>query len=225
MKEITPLCPSCGEKIKSGVFGSNSIFSEEQCLFISEMESLSLKAACNKCGDSLFESAKAKFQSLKKKTQAEMKSLVTHIPVVTIQCPIKWDYTVLGIVSGQSTSGTGLFSEFKSGWTDLFGAQSSTYNRKIAAGEFYCAEQIIAKTIEMGGNAVIAVDIDYSELGAEKGMIMVCMSGTAIRLNNIDILGEERRESLTKISELIGIIRSWKTKFPQVMSYFENVNN
>jgi hypothetical protein len=49
---------------------------------------------------------------------------------------------------------------------------------------------------------LIATDIDYSELGSFKGMIMVCMSGTAVKLNNLEILGDERTEHIQELVKL-----------------------
>jgi len=58
------------------------------------------------------------------------------------------------------------------------------------------------KTLDLGGNAVIAVDIDYSEIGSLKGMLMVCMAGTAIKIRNAQILGEERMHCIEAMSEM-----------------------
>ena len=57
-----------------------------------------------------------------------------------------------------------------------------------------------------GGNAILAVDIDYSELGGLKGMIMVCMTGTAVTLKNVDLFGSDRAmqlEDLKRINQRI----------------------
>jgi hypothetical protein len=54
----------------------------------------------------------------------------------------------------------------------------------------------------MGGNAVVATDIDYSEVGGDKGMLMVCMSGTVVKLNNISILHETKVKALEELTEL-----------------------
>ena len=35
---------------------------------------------------------------------------------------------------------------------------------------------------KLGANAVIGVDVDYEVLGADNGMLMVCVSGTAVQL-------------------------------------------
>ena len=50
--------------------------------------------------------------------------------------------------------------------------------------------------IELGGNAVIAADVDYAEVGGNSAMLMVCMTGTAIHLKNPKILGNGIPEML-----------------------------
>ena len=104
------------------------------------------------------------------------------------------------MVTGQSTTGTGVISEFTSSFTDFFGAQSGRYNQKLKAGENMCFSQLRLQALDLGGNAVIATDIDYSEIGGDKGMLMVCMAGTAIRLENVDILEKETSEIIEKLS-------------------------
>ena len=37
------------------------------------------------------------------------------------------------------------------------------------------------RAIQMGANAIVGVDIDYEVLGANNGMLMVTVSGTAVR--------------------------------------------
>nr|ARK13448.1 hypothetical protein A6C57_25640 [Fibrella sp. ES10-3-2-2] len=124
------------------------------------------------------------------------------IPVVFIQNPLGWEYEVLSMVTGQSTTGTGVFSEFAASMTDLFGMQSGRYNAKLKAGEEMCFAQLRKQTIQLGGNAVIATDIDYSEVGGDKGMLMVCMAGTAVKVKNPVRLGQEKLDDLDEISRL-----------------------
>ncbi len=216
MGEITT-CPTCGEKIKSGVFSSNVLLDDERCALIAEMKGGPLRKLCSKCGSTDSESAYYALRDQRSAVQKELRSAIQSIPIVTTHTPFAWEYTVIGIASGQSTIGTGLLSEFKSGWTDLFGLQSNAYNKKIVAGEHFCSEQLRAKALEMGGNAIIAVDIDYSEMGAEKGMIMVCMAGTVVRLRNLDVLDETHRSNLEKVGGLSKMIIDWKVKYPQAV--------
>jgi len=113
---------------------------------------------------------------------------------------LKWNYKVLGMVTGQTTTGTGVLTEFTSSFTDFFGVQSGRHNKKLKDGEDMCKVQLRTQTLNMGGNAVVAADIDYSEVGAG-GMLMVCMTGTAINLENIDIIGKDKKEIIKKLNK------------------------
>jgi hypothetical protein len=71
----------------------------------------------------------------------------------------------------------------------------------------------------LGGNAVIATDIDYAEVGGVRAMLMVCMAGTAVRLNNLqevmDVDNQEYNTMQTLVNELIEI---GKVKPPKDLS-------
>ena len=56
-----------------------------------------------------------------------------------------------------------------------------------------CFSQLRAKAINLGGNAIIGTDIDYGDVGEGKGMLMVCAAGTAIKIINTDILGDDSK--------------------------------
>ena len=73
--------------------------------------------------------------------------------------------------------------------------------------------QLRAKALKIGANAVIATDIDYGEVGSLKGMLMVCAAGTAIKLENTNILGSKQTivdEIVTSKLELDLIIKILK---------------
>jgi len=54
----------------------------------------------------------------------------------------------------------------------------------------------------MGANAVIGVDIDYAEVGGAKGMVMVCMSGTAVRLRNPEVVSPDLSQQIQELEIL-----------------------
>ncbi len=64
-----------------------------------------------------------------------------------------------------------------------------------------CLNILRKKAIELGANAIVAVDIDYAEVGGGKGMLMVCMAGTAIYVKNVEILGENTANALINFNE------------------------
>lgn len=216
MTEITN-CPSCNAKIKpNAVIGQNEIFSDEQCELIAEITQAPKKRICQKCSDGAFAKALRVFRDLRSGIQNEIKEVISNVPIITTHNPLNWDYQILGMATGQSTTGTGLFSEFTSSWTDLLGTQSNTYNKKILEGEQLCANQLRSKAIQMGGNAIIAADIDYSELGAGKGMIMVCMSGTVVKLKNLDVLPTSAVNNINRLSEASQRLFEWSVKYPEI---------
>jgi uncharacterized protein YbjQ (UPF0145 family) len=41
-------------------------------------------------------------------------------------------------------------------------------------------EEMSQKALDMGANAIVGIDIDYETVGAQGGMLMVTVSGTAV---------------------------------------------
>lgn len=182
-------CPYCKAQVKTSVFTPTKITTQEQTTAINELLSIQNEAYCDKC----FPELRAKVISTRERLSKEIDGYLYVIPVVTTHKPIDWEYQTLEIVTGQSVIGTGIISEFTSGLTDLFGQPSNSFSKKIATGERMCLSQLRAKTLKLGGNAVIATDIDYGELGSSKGMIMVCAAGTAVKITNLSILGSRHQ--------------------------------
>ena len=195
-------CPNCGTAFKSGMLSSVKLLSENKIAIINEYHEKPSLGYCSKCGNELYNTYKSKVAHEKQKAIEKIQGLISVVPVISTQSPLKWDYDILDMVTGQSTTGTGVVSEFTSSFTDLFGTQSGAFNKKLKEGENICFTQLRKQAIDMGGNAVIATDIDYSEVGGMKGMLMVCMAGTAIILKNTGILGEERAQILNEIKEI-----------------------
>lgn len=181
---------------------SNTLLVPERIAIINEYHDPKSEGYCTKCGKELYKKYKSQLEGEIAKLSEKIKKKIWAVPVVSTHSPLNWDYNILGMVTGQTTTGTGVISEFTSSFTDLFGAQSGQYNKKIQAGENMCFAQLRKKTLDAGGNAVIATDIDYSEIGGEKGMIMVCMAGTAVNLQNADVLGENKSKRLKELGSV-----------------------
>lgn len=195
------LCPNCGFELKKAFFGANLPYTREAITFIHQFTDSISSGYCEKCGKPLIDTARKNAQTQQQANSATLNQHIHSIPLLSLQAPPGWQYQPLGLVTGQSVTGTGVFSEFASSWTDFFGAQSKAYNSKIAGGEQICQTQLRLKCIELGGNAILGTDIDYAEVGGQKGMLMVCMTGTAVLLENTDVIGPDRIESLCIITE------------------------
>lgn len=190
-KQMEDTCENCSKVIKDSVFKSNNRLDSKKIKTINLYETDKKTSYCDSCGTEKYLIASERLGKEKSKLKKALEKNITSIPILTTHHPQKWEYESLGVVTGQSTTGTGIVSEFTSSFTDFFGAQSGAFNKKLSKGENLCFAQLRLKAIQLGGNAIIATDIDYAEMGSLKGMLMVCASGTAIRLNNLDILGPE----------------------------------
>lgn len=90
----------------------------------------------------------------------------------------------IGIKSGEVVLGTGMFSEFSSGISDLFGMKSQTMANKITEAKNCALNKLIDNCIEVGANAAIGVDIDIMTIGMN--MIVTCANGTAVIIERIE---------------------------------------
>lgn len=195
-------CPNCNTELKDGFMSSVTLLDQKQTKLINEYHEHPVIGYCSKCGKELYHKYSMELRQEVNGITRKLEQLIGAVPVISTHSPLNWDYKILSMVTGQSTTGTGVISEFTSSFTDLFGMQSGRHNRKLKAGEDMCFAQLRKQAIDEGGNAVIATDIDYSELGDGKGMIMVCMAGTAVKLENTDVLGEEKSKSIDALVEL-----------------------
>jgi uncharacterized protein YbjQ (UPF0145 family) len=192
-------CTNCGERIAQGVFKSNLPLSTAKTRAINDHHGLALAYACDACGKPLYEQASQKLRQERHQLRAGFAGKIGALPILSLHSPAGWDYRAIGIVTAQSVTGTGLFSDIASAWTDAFGMQSGSYNRKIRAGEDLCKRSLRLSALDAGGNAVVAADIDYAEVGGNTAMLMVCMTGTAVHLTNPEILGERFPEKLSAL--------------------------
>ncbi len=207
-------CPNCGTKLKIGLLSSVSIISSNKAKVINEYHDKKSTDYCNKCGTDLYSKYKSQLLNERNEVSLNLQKIIDAVPVVSTHSPLHWDYDILSMVTGQSTTGTGVISEFTSSFSDLFGVQSGRFNKKLKGGEDICFAQLRKQALDLNGNAVIATDIDYSEVGGDKGMLMVCMGGTAIKLKNTNILGEERANKISELvllNERIKILNSYDT--------------
>lgn len=86
----------------------------------------------------------------------------------------------LGIVSGEAILGANIFKDFFAGIRDIVGGRSASYEKELRHAKSIALSEMEEQAKMLGGNAVIAVDLDYETLGQAGGMLMVAASGTAV---------------------------------------------
>ncbi|NLG37356.1 MAG: putative heavy metal-binding protein [Clostridiales bacterium] len=88
----------------------------------------------------------------------------------------------LGIVFGEVISGVDFVKDFAAGLTNFFGGRSSSYEGELIAARESAIREMTDRAQGLGANAVVGVDIDYEVLGQGNNMLMVTVSGTAVRV-------------------------------------------
>lgn len=88
----------------------------------------------------------------------------------------------LGIVTGEAILGANLFKDLFAGIRDMVGGRSATYERELQNARDIALQELSQRASQLGANAVVGVDLDYEVLGQSNGMLMVSVSGTAVRL-------------------------------------------
>ncbi|MDP3800124.1 MAG: heavy metal-binding domain-containing protein [bacterium] len=88
----------------------------------------------------------------------------------------------LGVVTGEAIMGANIFKDLFAGIRDIVGGRSATYEKELQKAKELALQDIKNKAEQLGANAVVGIDLDYETMGANGGMLMVSVSGTAVTL-------------------------------------------
>ena len=90
----------------------------------------------------------------------------------------------LGLVSGEAILGANILRDFFAGIRDIVGGRSAAYEEELRKAKQIAIREMVEEATARGGNAVVAVDLDYEtiNLGSGGGMLMVSASGTAVKV-------------------------------------------
>ncbi|MDQ0059765.1 YbjQ family protein [Paenibacillus harenae] len=102
--------------------------------------------------------------------------LITTTPTIegrTIQ-----EYS--GVVTGEAIMGANVVRDFFASITDIVGGRSGAYESKLKEARDIAIEEMKQQASRLGANAIVGIDIDYEVI--REGMLMVAVSGTAVRI-------------------------------------------
>ena len=88
----------------------------------------------------------------------------------------------LGVVNGEAVIGANIFRDMFASVRDVVGGRAGGYERALSGARDAAIEGLIEAAKELGANGVIGIDFDYVVLGETNGMMMVAVSGTAVKL-------------------------------------------
>jgi uncharacterized protein YbjQ (UPF0145 family) len=197
-------CPHCGVKITNfGVISANPIVDERKNALLNEYCEPKYDFRCTKCAEEVMYQCIGFLRKEREELMEIIRKQIPKIPVASVHSPQGWEYSIIDLVTAQSTLGTGLITDIGSAFTDLFGRQSQLYNKKIRDGEEICKAQLRSNALRVGASAVIGVDVDYTDMGGDKSMVCVCMTGTAVRLLNPAVHDAQLESTALRLQEAI----------------------
>ena len=87
----------------------------------------------------------------------------------------------IGIVSGEAILGANIFKDFFAGIRDIVGGRSAAYEKELRSAKDIAIQEMSDQAQRLGGNAVLAVDLDYETIGdGNENMLMMTASGTTV---------------------------------------------
>ena len=87
---------------------------------------------------------------------------------------------VIGIVSGITPRTRGILGKFIAGIESMIGGEVTAFTYEIEKARAEAIDRCRSKAVAMGGNAVLSVDIETSDMGYQMGILVFSATGTAV---------------------------------------------
>jgi len=88
----------------------------------------------------------------------------------------------LGLVTGEVIVGANLFRDMFAAVRDIVGGRAGGYEKAMKKAREAAYRDLVDEAADLGADAVIGVDLDYEVLGQDGSMLMVSVTGTAVKL-------------------------------------------
>ena len=88
-----------------------------------------------------------------------------------------------GVVTGEAIIGANMFRDWMASIRNVVGGRSGAYENALAGARKDALGDMEEAADDLGANAVVGIDFDYEVLGEDNGMMMVCVSGTAVSID------------------------------------------
>lgn len=87
----------------------------------------------------------------------------------------------LDIVSAECVFGMNVLKDMFAGFRDFFGGRNRSSQDALREARVACLDELRREAASLGANAVIGIDLDYSEIsGGGKSMLFLVATGTAV---------------------------------------------
>ena len=88
----------------------------------------------------------------------------------------------LGVVVGEAILGANLFKDIFGAVRDIVGGRAGAYEDEMGNARDIAFDELEDEARMLGADAIVGIDLDYEVIGSKNGMLMVSVSGTAVKL-------------------------------------------
>ncbi len=125
---------------------------------------------------------RAKEQKAKDLIKQAEESKVNKVLTSTIQSIPKREIAEsMGAVFGEVILGTNILQDVQASFNDLVGSRSSGYESSMKRARALAITDLQREALKLGADAVVGLSVDFENIGS-RNMMMVCASGTAVKL-------------------------------------------
>ena len=153
-------CSECGTQFSEGLFASSNMtrFMDSDVCF-----------ACSR-------ETKTDVEQAQKELVAKATSMPLTTGFTTAAGPVIEE---IDVITSECVYGINLFKDLLGGIRDIVGGRAGVHQKVLKDLRQTCLRELRLNAAEIGADAVIGVDLDYSEVA---GMLMLVASGTAVKL-------------------------------------------
>ncbi|KOO03203.1 heavy metal-binding domain-containing protein [Vibrio nereis] len=87
----------------------------------------------------------------------------------------------LGVVVGEAILGANIFKDMFGAIRDVVGGRSGAYEREMGNARQIAFSEMEEQARALGADGIVGIDIDYEVIGSGGSMMMVSVSGTAVK--------------------------------------------
>lgn len=90
-------------------------------------------------------------------------------------------YEYMNIVVGEAILGANIFKDIFGAIRDIVGGRAGAYEKEMKKARQIAFDEMEEEAKRLGANGIVGIDIDYEVVGQQGGMMMVSVSGTAVK--------------------------------------------
>lgn len=91
----------------------------------------------------------------------------------------------LDVVVGETILGTNIIKDFFGAVRDIVGGRAGAFEGEMSKARKIAFDEMEEHAKRLGADGIVGIDIDYEVVGQKGSMMMVSVSGTAVRFKKV----------------------------------------